>query len=150
MSEDTTDTDPAEEASTLSADLRVAVGRLYSRFRSERTPGELGDAAMAVLHRLRKYGPQSLTALSDHARVTPGSMSQTVNRLTAEGYAIRVSDPGDGRKVLFEPTAEGIQLSTEALARSMSWLDSQIEQLTERERDVLTEAASLLRRIADS
>jgi DNA-binding MarR family transcriptional regulator len=150
MSASTTDSGPTEEDSTLSADVRIAVGRLYSRFRSERTPGELGDAAMGVLHRLRKYGPQSLTALSDHARVTPGSMSQTVNRLTTDGYAIRISDPADGRRVLFEPTAAGIQLSTEALARSMSWLDSQIEQLTEPERTVLRQAASLLRRIADS
>lgn len=77
-------------------------------------------------------------------------MSQTVNRLTDDGYAIRISDPTDGRKVLFEPTADGIRVSTAAFARSMSWLDSQIEQLTQPERAALSQAASLLRRIADS
>jgi DNA-binding MarR family transcriptional regulator len=141
---------PATTAKPLSDDVRTAVGRVYRRFRSERTPGELGDAALAVLHHLRKHGPQSLKALSDHARVTPGSMSQTVNRLTDDGYAVRISDPTDGRKVLFEPTADGIRVSTAAFARSMSWLDSQIEQLTQPERAVLSQAASLLRRIADS
>jgi len=140
----------SDDSKTLSDDVRTAVGRVYRRFRSERTPGELGDAALAVLHHLRKHGPQSLKALSDHARVTPGSMSQTVNRLTDDGYAVRISDPTDGRKVLFEPTADGIRVSTAAFARSMSWLDSQIEQLTQPERAVLSQAASLLRRIADS
>jgi|BarGraNGADG00312_1021997.scaffolds.fasta_scaffold80997_1 DNA-binding MarR family transcriptional regulator len=140
----------SDDSNTLSDDVRTAVGRVYRRFRSERTPGELGDAALAVLHHLRKHGPQSLKALSDHARVTPGSMSQTVNRLTDDGYAVRISDPTDGRKVLFEPTADGIRVSTAAFARSMSWLDSQIEQLTQPERAVLSQAASLLRRIADS
>ena len=140
----------SDDSNTLSDDVRTAVGRVYRRFRSERTPGELGDAALAVLHHLRKHGPQSLKALSDHARVTPGSMSQTVNRLTDDGYAVRISDPTDGSKVLFEPTADGIRVSTAAFARSMSWLDSQIEQLTQPERAVLSQAASLLRRIADS
>jgi len=140
----------SDDSNTLSDDVRTTVGRVYRRFRSERTPGELGDAALAVLHHLRKHGPQSLKALSDHARVTPGSMSQTVNRLTDDGYAVRISDPTDGRKVLFEPTADGIRVSTAGFARSMSWLDSQIEQLTQPERAVLSQAASLLRRIADS
>lgn len=150
MDEDTSGAASGDETTTLSADVRTAVGRVYSRFRSDRGPGELGDAAMAVLHHLRKHGPQSLKALSDHAHVTPGSMSQTVNRLTNDGYAVRIADPTDGRKVLFEPTADGLQVSRAALARSMSWLDSQIELLTETERDILGQAASLLRRIADS
>ena len=137
-------------SAALSADVRAAVGRVYSRFRSERTPGELGDAAVGVLHRLRKYGPQSLTALSDHARVTPGSMSQTVNRLTADGYAVRAADPADRRRVLFQPTAKGIAVSTASLAGSVSWLNAQVERLTDAERDLLGRAVTVLQKIADS
>ena len=60
----------AEEAD-LGAQLRSAVGRLYRRFRSERPEGGLGDAALAVLTRLQKHGPQTLTELSEHDRVSP-------------------------------------------------------------------------------
>lgn len=130
--------------------MRRAVGRLYTRFRSERQDGELGAAALAVLDQLRKRGPQSLKALSDHARVTPGSMSQTVNRLAEGGYAVRVPDPSDGRKVLFEPTAEGLRISEATLAPSISWLDTQIGQLSAEERATLSAAASLLQQIANS
>src|ERR1700728_2454451 len=87
----------AVEGADLGGQVRSAVGRLYRRFRSERPEGSLGDAALAVLTRLHKHGPQTLTELSEHDRVSPASMSQTVNRLTSAGYGVRARDPGDGR-----------------------------------------------------
>ena len=134
----------------VSAQLRAAVRRLYSRFRSERGTGELGDAAVAVLRLLRDEGPQTLKALSSSARVTPASMSQTVNRLTASGYAVRTPDRSDGRKVLFEPTAEGLRAGAAGSAASIAWLDAQLAGLSDAERAVLAEAIALLERIADS
>ena len=86
MSDKTSDPDWSTD---LSAELRTAVGRVHRRFRSERLDGELGDAALSVLLQLRRFGPRGLTELSEHARVTPGSMSQTVNRLTSAGYGTR-------------------------------------------------------------
>jgi DNA-binding MarR family transcriptional regulator len=77
-------------------------------------------------------------------------MSQTVNRLTSDGYAIRVHDPTDGRKVLFEPTSKGLEVEASSMAKGVSWLDSEIEQLTDAERDVLKQATDLLKRIAGS
>ncbi|HEY0261190.1 MAG TPA: MarR family transcriptional regulator [Lacisediminihabitans sp.] len=148
MSDTTTGT--GTDDGSLGAELRTAVGRMYRRFRSERTAGELGDAAISVLNRLQKHGPQSLKALSDHAHVTPGSMSQTVNRLTGAGYAVRIPDPTDGRRVLFETTQEGSRIAMATLARSIAWLDTQLDSLTPSERETLAGAASLLRRIADS
>src|SRR5690242_4057891 len=95
----------------LGAQVRSAVGRLYRRFRSERPEGGLGDTALDVLVRLYKNGPQTLTELSEHDHVAPASMSQSVNRLTSAGYAIRTPDPNDRRKVLFSTTAEGARLA---------------------------------------
>src|SRR3984885_5300597 len=112
MEKDATHEQQAEgEGADLGGQVRTAVGRLYRRFRSARPEGDLGDAALAVLPRLHKHGPQTLTELSEHDRVSPASMSQTVNRLTSAGYAVRTRDPGDGRKGLFSPTAEGHERS---------------------------------------
>src|ERR1700728_4172010 len=98
MEKGATEEQPAgAEGADLGGQLRSAVGRLYRRFRSERPEGGLGDAALAVLTRLHKHGPQTLTELSEHDRVSPASMSQTVNRLTSAGYGVRARDPGDGR-----------------------------------------------------
>ena len=139
----------AEEADP-GGQLRSAVGRVYRRFRSERPEGGLGDAAMAVLTHLHKHGPQTLTELSEHDRVSPASMSQTVNRLTSAGYAVRNRDPGDGRKVLFSATAEGDELASAARAQRNSWLDEQLRALSAEDRAVIARAAALLSSIADS
>lgn len=138
------------ETVDLDGQLRSAVGRLYRRFRSERPEGGLGDAALEVLTYLHKRGPQTLTELSGHDRVSPASMSQTVNRLTSAGYAVRTRDPGDGRKVLFSATAEGHQLAGAARAQRNAWLDERLRVLSAEDRAVIARAAALLSSIADS
>src|ERR1700746_1282497 len=108
MRADATGTQPVEDGDgDLGGELRSAVGRLYPRFRNERPGGGPGRGPPPVPPRLHKHGPQTLTELSERDRVSPASMSQTVNRLTAAGYAVRTRDPDDGRKVLFIATAEG-------------------------------------------
>jgi DNA-binding MarR family transcriptional regulator len=130
--------------------VRSAIGRLYRRFRGERPEGSLGDAALEVLTRLHKHGPQTLTQLSGHDRVSPASMSQTVNRLTSAGYAVRARDPGDRRKVLFSTTAEGEALAGAARAQRNAWFDERLQALSAEDRAVIARATALLRGIADS
>ncbi|MFB7715093.1 MarR family winged helix-turn-helix transcriptional regulator [Streptomyces sp. NPDC056105] len=134
----------------LGAEVRAAVGLLYRRFRSERPAGELGDVALEVLTYLHKRGPQTLTRLSEVGRVAPASMSQTVNRLTAAGYAVRTPDPTDGRKVLFAPTPEGHTVAGDAMATRNAWLDGRLRALSAEDRAVISRAAALLASIAES
>jgi len=151
MEKDATEEQPAEvEGADLGGQVRSAVGRLYRRFRSERPEGSLGDATLAVLTRLHKHGPQTLTELSEHDRVSPASMSQTVNRLTSAGYAVRTRDPDDRRKVLFSVTAEGDELASATRAQRNAWLDQRLRALSNEDRAVIARAAALLSSIADS
>ena len=151
MEKSATEEQAAEaEGTDLGGQVRFAVGRLYRRFRSERPDGSLGDTALAVLTRLHKHGPQTLTELSEHDRVSPASMSQTVNRLTSAGYAVRTGDPDDRRKVLFSTTAEGDELASAARAQRNAWLDQRLQALSAEDRAVIARATALLSRIADS
>lgn len=135
--------------SDLGHAVKSAVSRLSSRFRSERPDGDLGDGALEVLALLDRGGPQTLTALSAHHRVTPASMSQTVNRLASVGYAARARDPDDGRRVIIRATPMGKRLSQAARARRNTWIDARLAELTEQERATLGAAADILKRIAD-
>jgi DNA-binding MarR family transcriptional regulator len=151
MEKDTTCEETAEaEGTDLGSQLRSAVGRLYRRFRSERPEGGLGDTALEVLTRLHKHGPQTLTELSEHDRVSPASMSQTVNRLTSAGYAVRTRDPDDHRKVRFSATGEGDGLASAARAQRNAWLDQRLQALTAEDCAVIARATALLSDIADS
>ncbi|GHF86706.1 DNA-binding MarR family transcriptional regulator [Amycolatopsis bartoniae] len=139
-----------KDVAELGAELRSAVARIYSRFRSERSPGEVAEAALMVLTWLRKHGPLSLGELSERARVTPGSMSQTVNRLADDGHVVRERDPDDRRRVLFVLTPSGRVVAENSLRHRENWLNGQLEALTPQQRRTLAEAARLLRQIADS
>jgi DNA-binding MarR family transcriptional regulator len=138
------------EQADLSQELRTGVGRLHRRFRSLRGDSELGDAAVDVLLVLRKHGPLSLKALSDHHRVKPPTMSQIVNRLAADAYLERRPDPQDGRRVLLTLTPAGEALAQEIRRPGLVWFDEQLAQLDDAERATLHEAAALLQRLADA
>ena len=151
MQHDATQQQPGPADGTdLGSQVRSAIGRLYRRFRSERPEGSLGDAALEVLTHLHKRGPRTLTELSEHDRVSPASMSQTVNRLTSAGYAVRTRDAADGRKVLFSTTAEGDELARATRAQRNAWLDQRLRALSAEDRAVIARATVLLSRIADS
>jgi DNA-binding MarR family transcriptional regulator len=139
----------ADEGELLFA-VKHAVSRMYSRFRSERVEGDLGEVALSVLARVEKYGPHTLTALSQYYRVTPASMSQAVNRLTGAGLAERVPDPEDGRRVRIAATRQGTAVSREARSRRNAWLQECLDGLTDEDRAVLGRAAELLTAMADS
>ncbi len=141
---ETTNSDDA-----LGTELRTAVGRMYRRFRAEREDGDLGDAAMLTLTLLEKNGPQTLTELAAHDRVTLASMSQTVNRLASGGYARRMPDPSDGRKVLFVATDAGQALARATRDKRRAWVDARLAELTADEREVLRAAAALIMRMVE-
>lgn len=60
------------------------------------------------LHALNQHGPNTATGLAAHVGLTSGSVSRMIDRLTTAGCVVRVPDPGDRRRVLIEPTAEGL------------------------------------------
>ena len=83
-----TKTDPA----LLASELRVVLGQLMRRLRAEHGfPLSHG----AVLGRLDREGPQSVSDLAAAERVRPQSMAQTVGDLEADGLVIRTPDPDD-------------------------------------------------------
>jgi DNA-binding MarR family transcriptional regulator len=75
-------------------------------------------------------------------------MSQSVNRLTSAGYAVRTPDPNDRRKVLFRITPEGAELAGAARNQRHAWLDAQLHALSPDDQDVIARACVLLSNIA--
>ena len=136
-------TDPARVAS----ELRVVLGQLMRRLRAEhRFPLSHG----AVIGRLDREGPRTVSALAVAERVRPQSMAQTVSDLEADGLVIRRPDPDDRRRALVELTAEGMATLQAERAQREGWLARAIaEQLSPADQDVLDAAVELLRRLAE-
>ncbi len=139
----TTKADPALVAS----ELRTVLGQLVRRLRAQhRFPLMHG----AVLGRLDRAGPRSVSELALAERVRPQSMAQTVAELETDGLVERRPDPEDGRRALVELTDQGrAALGADRSARE-GWLAQAIERdLAPEEQDVLRHAVELLRTLAD-
>ncbi|MEV6149596.1 MarR family transcriptional regulator [Nonomuraea sp. NPDC052129] len=65
---------------------------------------------------LGRHGPTTPGVLAKHVNLTTGSASRMIDRLVAAGCVRRVADPHDRRRVLIEPTREGLDRVSAAYA----------------------------------
>ena len=139
---------PTKTDTTLTAsELRVVLGQLVRRLRAEhRFPLLRG----AVLGRLDREGPLSIGDLATAERVRPQSMAQTIAELEEGGLVRRRPDPEDRRRVLVEPTEQGLAALEEDRRNRVGWLVAAIERLPAEDQDVLARATGILRRLAET
>ena len=136
------------DSARLASDLRVVLGQLMRRLRSEH---RFSLSHGAVLGRLDREGPRSVSDLAAAERVRPQSMAQTVGELEVEGLVSRRPDPDDRRRALVELTEEGRIVLLADRRQREGWLAQAItEGFSAREQGVIAEAVTLLRRLAES
>jgi DNA-binding MarR family transcriptional regulator len=138
----------ALDTARLASDLRVVLGQLIRRLRSEH---RFSISHGAVLGRLDREGAQSVSDLAAAERVRPQSMAQTVGDLEADGLVSRRPDPDDRRRALLELTDEGRTVLAAERAQREGWLAQAIDEgFTPGEQETLLEAVALLRRLAET
>jgi DNA-binding MarR family transcriptional regulator len=129
------------------SELRVAMGQLLRRLRAEhRFPIHHG----AVLGRLDREGPRSISELAKAEKVRPQSMAQTVGELEAEGLVGRTPDPDDGRRTIVGLTPAGRETLEADRRVRVGWLVAAIEQLPAADQKTLSRATSILAKLAES
>lgn len=130
-------------------DLAMSVARLNRRMRRERR-SELTPTQLSVLGAVALLGPATPGSIASHEQVRPPSVTRMLNQLTESGYIRRLPDPQDGRQVLVEISDEGHSRLAQERQRRDAWLQEQLDQLSDSERELLRAAAPLLRRIAEA
>jgi DNA-binding MarR family transcriptional regulator len=134
-------------AAPLASDLRVVLGQLIRRLRSEH---RFSLSQGSVLGRLDREGAQSVSDLAFAERVRPQSMAQTVTDLESDGLVARAPDPDDGRRALVSLTAAGLTELREDRLRREGWLVRAIEELPAADQATVERAIVLLRQLADA
>jgi DNA-binding MarR family transcriptional regulator len=135
--------------SELAHELRETIGRLLRRLRAE--PGELPVGQIAVLSRLDREGPASISDLAAADRMRPQSMAQTVHDLESAGLVARRPDPADRRRSFVELTPLGLQTLNAMRAHREDWLTQVLDrELDAEQRELLRRAVELLGRVADA
>jgi DNA-binding MarR family transcriptional regulator len=139
---------PTLDSPLLASELRVVLGHLMRRLRSEH---RFSLSHGAVLGRLDREGPRSVSDLAAAERVRPQSMAQTVGDLEADRLVSRRPDPDDRRRALVELTEEGREVLRADRRQREGWLaEAMQENFSHEEQATLKEAVRLLRRLAES
>jgi DNA-binding MarR family transcriptional regulator len=144
----------SEDAVLVARDVRVAVGRLARQLRKlyaqGQAPGEPVFLELALLLRIERIGPSSVSALAAGERVTSQAVSAALTGLRRRGLVRATADPSDRRRSLIEISEAGRQ----TLERREQQVGDHLAEVvtggfSDGELECLHAAAPLLNRIAD-
>ena len=132
----------------LAVELHELVGKLRRRLREQADAGDLPPSQVAVLRRLEREGPITVSALARVAGVRSQSMGATVAALQAARLVSGTPDPADGRQTLLSLTPACRKWIRQNRAAKQDWLLRAIDaELNAREQQELARALALLNRV---
>lgn len=135
-------------ASALAGDLRVLVGNLKRQLRQQTHLGDLTWSQIAVLGRLDRDGPATVTALARAEGMRPQSMGANIAALETAGLVGGTPDPNDGRQTILSLTAACREWIKAERAAREDWLARAIQtHLSAAEQDEVARAVELLKRL---
>jgi DNA-binding MarR family transcriptional regulator len=138
-------------ASALAGELRVLISQLRRTLREQTHLGDYTWSQMAVVIRLERDGPATVSALARADGVRPQSMGATVATLEAAGLVKGSPDPTDGRRTILSLTDTCRELINAKRAAKEDWLFRAIQtKLSPAEQEELATTLELLKRLADS
>lgn len=147
MSSDTTFT--AADRDELAARLGAAEAELHTttmRWVGVQEVPDLTLRQLQVLSLLRGTPGMSGQDLADQIGVSTSTMSGIVDRIAAKGWIQREPDPVDRRRVLLQPTQEGLTVLVRLETPGQQARQLLVERLDERE---LADACRLAERLRD-
>ncbi|MFZ0324894.1 MAG: MarR family transcriptional regulator [Actinomycetes bacterium] len=135
-------------SSALASLLRLAVMRLSRRLRAERADTGLTLTQLSTLATLDRMGATTPGSLAAHEKVRPPSMTRVLAGLEQAGLVVRTPHPSDGRQVVVQVSPEAVALLKADRRRREAWLARRLADLTAAERATLSDAATILDRLA--
>ncbi|HEY3782425.1 MAG TPA: MarR family transcriptional regulator [Fimbriimonadaceae bacterium] len=131
------------------AELAIAVGALARRIRTQGNRHELSLTQRAVMGRLARYGPQTISDLARAEAMKSQSMGATVAALEELKLVEKQPHPTDGRQTNIVLTEKGAQVREENRAEKITWLAQEIAKLPEDEQEQLFGAIEILKRMGE-
>jgi DNA-binding MarR family transcriptional regulator len=135
-------------AARLAVLLRDAITRLNRRVRQTRPVGDLTATQLSALASLDLAGAMTPRELAEAERVQPPTMTKIVGKLEDRGLVERTPHPTDRRQVILAVTSEGRAMLAGFERAREEWLAQRLAELTDDERELLRQAAEILRRVA--
>jgi DNA-binding MarR family transcriptional regulator len=130
--------------------MRAVFRKLKLRLREHGGGNDLTPSQIAVVLRLEKDGPATVSSLARTEGMRPQSMSAVVTPLQDSGLVRGAPDPSDGRQTLMSLTPKCLKMLQEGRAARQDWLTTRISQtLSGQEQEKLQAALALLARLVE-
>lgn len=134
----------------LAGEIRAISGKLRRRLRELGSVGDLTASQIAVLFRLERDGPATVTSLARAEGMRSQSMGATIAALEAAALVAGEPDPDDGRQTIWRVTPPCLERIAAARAAREDWLYRTIHaELTPAEQERLAAGVALLSRLLD-
>jgi DNA-binding MarR family transcriptional regulator len=136
--------------SALAEDLRLLIGTLKRRLREQGQREDLPPSQVAVLLRLERHGPATVSSLARSEGMRPQSMSSAIAALEAANLVRGAPDPDDGRQTIMSLTDICRERLRTGRAARQDWLSRTIAaKLSSKEQQELAAAVRLLKRLVE-
>jgi len=143
-------TDAPDKTIALAEALRGFIGKWKRQMRAQSHAEDLSWSQFAMLSRLEREGPSTVTTLAKAEGVRPQSMGATIRDLEAAGRVTSTPDPQDGRQTLWSVTPRTRELVIALRAARQDWLVAAIQKnYSQAEQDDIARAVALLQRIVE-
>lgn len=135
----------------LAGELHTLIGKFKQKLREQASMGDLTRSQAAVLRRLFRDGPATVTALARAENMRPQSMGATTSALQAAGLVTGTPDPEDGRQTILSLTPTCAEWIRDGRAARQDWLHRTIlAELSPGEQQRVMDAIGLLNRLIAS
>ncbi|MDP7707329.1 MarR family winged helix-turn-helix transcriptional regulator [Mycobacterium sp. TY815] len=139
----------ADVAHGLGADLLAVVARL-NRLATQRIQMPLPSAQARLLATIEAQGEARIGDLAAVDHCSQPTMTTQVRRLEDAGLVSRTIDPGDARAVRIKITPNGVHTLNAVRRDRAAAIAPQLARLDPGDRQVLTEAVEVLRRLLEN
>ena len=135
-------------AGKLAAELRTTLGHLKRKLQQHGGWHDVTSSQIAVILRLEKDGPATVSSLARAEGMRPQSMSAVMAPLEEMGLVAGAADPDDGRKTLMSLTKACRRSIEDGRAARQDWLAQAIQKkLSPQEQKKVSAAIRLLARL---
>ena len=139
---------PEMPVAGLGSELLTVVARL-NRLATQRIRLPLPWAQARLLGTIDDRGQARISDLAELDHCAQPTMTTQVRRLESAGLVARTPDPDDARAVRIHITETGSGMLAQVRADRAKVIDPLIEGLSEDDRDTLSAAIDVLRRLID-
>jgi DNA-binding MarR family transcriptional regulator len=141
-------TPPPQDVLEVAERLRSASSHLLRRARTRDGEPGLSGPRLSALGVVVSAGPLPVSELAAAEEVRSPTMTRMIDALQRQGLVTREPNPNDARSVLVRATATGRLALSRGSSRRIEDLAARLWALSPRDLATLTDAATLMERIA--